>query len=158
MKAATIKQLKDELKHYSEEDLRTLTLRLANFKKENKELLTYLLFEEGNEAGYIESVREEMIEQLDRINSDSFFYMKKTIRKVLRTAKKYIRYSKKKETEVEILIHFCRLLMEISPSIKKSKVLLGIYERQIASIEKAILTLHEDLQHDYNRELNHLYL
>ena len=44
MKAATVKQLKDELKHSTSEELMNLCLRLSRFKKENKELLTYLLF------------------------------------------------------------------------------------------------------------------
>ena len=42
MKAVTIKQLKDELAHKSASELKELCLHLSRFKKENKELLTYL--------------------------------------------------------------------------------------------------------------------
>ena len=45
MKAATVAQLKKELQFKSQEEIMELCLRLARFKKENKELLTYLLFE-----------------------------------------------------------------------------------------------------------------
>jgi len=45
MKTATVTQLKKELKHHSQAELIALCLRLSKFKKENKELLTYLLFE-----------------------------------------------------------------------------------------------------------------
>ena len=45
MKAATVHELKEELKHRSAAQLVELCNRLVRFKKENKELLTYLLFE-----------------------------------------------------------------------------------------------------------------
>ena len=50
MKAATVSQLKKELQHRNPDELLQLCLRLARFKLENKELLTYLLFEADNEA------------------------------------------------------------------------------------------------------------
>ena len=43
MKAVTVKKIKDELSHRSANDLMELCLHLSKFKKENKELLTYLL-------------------------------------------------------------------------------------------------------------------
>ncbi|MEX0362048.1 MAG: hypothetical protein AB3N10_13795, partial [Allomuricauda sp.] len=60
MKASTIAQLKKELQHRSPDELLNLCLRLGRFKKENKELLTYLLFEADHEEGYIESVKAEV--------------------------------------------------------------------------------------------------
>ena len=45
MKAASISEIKTELKGLPPAQLTELCLRLARFKKENKELLTYLLFE-----------------------------------------------------------------------------------------------------------------
>ena len=44
MKAATLNELKHELSHLPAEELLDLCTRLARFKKENKELLTFLLF------------------------------------------------------------------------------------------------------------------
>ena len=60
MKAVTVKVLKDELVHRSPKEMLEICLRLSKFKKENKELLTYLLFEAGDEASYIESVKREI--------------------------------------------------------------------------------------------------
>jgi hypothetical protein len=60
MKAVTVKKIKDELTHKNTTELIELCLRLSKFKKENKELLTYLLFESDAEEGYIESVKEEV--------------------------------------------------------------------------------------------------
>jgi len=156
MKAATVKQIKDELKHNSSEELMNLCLRLSRFKKENKELLTYLLFESHDEASYIENIKLEIDAQFETINRDSYFYIKKSVRKILRMIKKYSRYSLKKETEVELLLYFCRSLKDFKPSIKRNVTLTNIYQRQILSIEKIISGLHEDLQYDYTLALEEL--
>ncbi len=156
MKAATVSQLKKELHYQSKDELVELCLRLSKFKKENKELLTYLLYEADNEDGYIETVKQEIDEQFELINTSSYYYIKKSVRKILRNAKKYIRYSKKKETEVEILLHFSRVLKEMKPSIERNTSLQNIFNRQIIVIKKVILTLHEDLQYDYEEELSSL--
>ncbi|AXT53577.1 hypothetical protein D1818_23135 [Aquimarina sp. BL5] len=156
MKAATVRELKLELNNCSQQELVALCLRLSKFKKENKELLTYLLYEVSNEDNYIEEVREEITKEFSLINTSSYYYIKKSVRKILRVSKKYIRYSGKKETEVEILLHFCSELKNMRPSIRNNNVLLGIYERQIASIKKTIITLHEDLQYDYEQMLDAL--
>ncbi len=158
MKPATVAQLKKELKFRSSDELEELCLRLAKFKKENKELLTYLLFQSHDEEAYIESVKQVIDDGFSTINTNSYYYMKKTVRKVLRMVKKYIRYSKKKETEVELLLYFCEQLKNIKPSIKKNKTLTNLYERQLTLVKKRITELHEDLQHDYTLEIEELNL
>ncbi len=156
MKTATVIQLKNELKYQSQEELLKLCLHLSKFKKENKELLTYLLFEADDEDSFILGVKEETSELFSQINTVSYFYIKKSARKILRIIKKYIRYSKKKETEVELLLHFCTELKEMSPPFYRNTSLQNIYDRQILLTQKAIATLHEDLQYDYNLELDEL--
>ncbi len=156
MKAVTVKIIKDELNHRNSKELIDLCLRLSKFKKENKELLTYLLFESHNEEGFIQSVKDQMDELFDQINVNSYFYIRKSTRKILTLTKKFIRYSQKKETEVELLLYFCSKLKSFRPSIKNSVRLQNIYDRQITSIEKTLKTLHEDLQYDYRIELENL--
>lgn len=158
MKAATLAQLKQELKFRSSEDLEALCLRLARFKKENKELLTYLLFEAEDEAGYTEHIKEFISRRFEEINTDSFYYIKKSVRKILRETKKFIRYSPVKETEVELLLHFCYELWEFKPSIRANTTLMNLYGRQIALVRKKVGALHEDLQFDYMREIENLPL
>ena len=156
MKAASIKELKEELKLRSPNDLQTLCLRLARFKKENKELLTYLLFESSDEFAFIENVKAEMDEQFNDINRKNYYYIKQSIRKILANTKKYIRYSQKKQTEVELLIYFCFKLKNFVPSIQYNTTLKNIYLRQVESIKKTVASLHEDLQFDYNQDLKEL--
>jgi hypothetical protein len=156
MKAVTVKELKEELNNRTPKELRELCLRLSKFKKENKELLTYLLFESSSEESYVESVKKEIDQQFEQINKKSYYLIKKSIRKVLRNVKKYIRYSQKKETEIDLLIYFCAKLKKISPSVQKNTGLLNLYYRQIETIRKKLSSLHEDLQYDYETELNAL--
>lgn len=156
MKSATVANIRKELKHKSNEELAELCLRLSRFKKENKELLTYLLFEADYEAGYIETIKAEIDEQFEQINTNSFFYIKKSVRKILRNTKKYIRYSLNKETEVELLLYLCKKLKAMTPSISKNTTLTNLYDRNIIAIKNKVKNLHEDLQYDYNLELEAL--
>lgn len=156
MKIESIVTIKKELKHLPKEDLLELCLRLGKFKKENKAILTYLLFEAHNEDGYIASVKLTLDELFEGINTTSYFYMKKTIRKILRQIKTYSRYSLKKTTEIELLLYFCERLNELQPSIHKNTTLSNLYDRQIGYIKKKISVLHNDLQYDYNLQLNAL--
>uniref|UniRef100_UPI00404A23A8 hypothetical protein n=1 Tax=Gelidibacter sp. TaxID=2018083 RepID=UPI00404A23A8 len=156
MKAVSVTTIKKELQHNSTDELVELCLRLSKFKKENKELLTYLLFESHDESGYITSVKSEIDALFETINTDSYHYIKKSVRKILRTLKKYARYSLKKETEVELLLHFCQRLKDFEPSIQNNLTLMNIYQRQIVSIKKIVSTLHEDLQYDYHLALEEL--
>lgn len=156
MKTASVVQLKKELKHRSEEELMELCLRLSKFKKENKELLTYLLFESDYEAGYINSVKEQIDNYFEAINTSSYFYIKKSVRKILRETKKFIRYSGNKETEVILLLYFCEKLKAIRPKIAHNVTLQNLYNRQLDYIAKKIDALHEDLQLDYQNELEAL--
>jgi len=156
MKAATVSELKKELHTRSEKELIELVLRLSKFKKENKELLTYLLYEIEDEPSFIKSIKIEIDELFEGINTSRTFYAKKTIRKILRNIKKYCRYSKKKQTEVELLMYFCVKMKTLPAYIKRSTVVKNIYARQVVLIKKAIGKLHEDLQYDYTLEMEEL--
>jgi hypothetical protein len=67
--------------------------------------------------------------------------------------KKHARYSNKKETEIELLLYYCYKLKTFKPSISNNVTLTNIYLRQVDSIEKKIIKLHEDLQYDFNIQL-----
>ncbi len=153
MKPASLKEIKTDLQHKSNDELIALCLRLVRFKKENKELISYLLFDISNEEGYVDGIKKEMLLQFSEINTSSYYFIRKSSRKILRDCKKFIRYSQNKETEVELLLFYCQQLYNFTPSIKKSKALVNLYFRQLEFIKKKIKTLHEDLQYDYQEEI-----
>lgn len=156
MKAASLKLIKSELDLLHPDKLKALCLQMAKFRKENKELLSYLLFEADDEQNYIKDVKSEIDELFADINKSNLYLAKKTIRKILRIANKYIKYSGSKQTEVEILIHFCNNLRNTGISLSQNTVLGKIYFRQLIKIQKAVSALHEDLQFDYAQEIKNL--
>lgn len=156
MKTVTVRELSQELTYRTPKELRDLCLRLSRFKKENKELLTYLLFESSDELAYIKGIKKEMDEEFEQINRTTWYYIRKSVRKILKNTRKYIRYSQKKQTEVELLLYFCTKLKTLSPSIKRNTALTNLYNRQIDTVIKKISDLHEDLQYDFGLELSEL--
>lgn len=153
MKAASISVLKKELSLLPPKDVMEICMRLAKYKKENKELLSYQLFEANDELNYIISVKSEIDAQFAEINRSTMYYIKKSIRKILRTTHKYIRYSGIRRTEVELLIYFCSKLKTSGIPINASTALSNLYQAQFQKIKNALATLHEDLQYDYEQEL-----
>lgn len=156
MKAASLQEIKQELKDRTPAQLVELCLRLGRFKKENKELLTYLLFEAADQQQYIRSVKEEMESQYGEINRSNLYIAKKSLRKILRITNKYIRYTGDKVVETELLLHYCMLLQGSRIPYQKSTALVKLRQGQLKKIETAIAALHEDLQYDYRRQLEAL--
>lgn len=155
MKAATVHEIKQELLTLKPAAIAELCLRLARFKKENKELLTYLLFEAHNETAYVQAVKEEMDELFAEINKSHLYFAKKSLRKIIRIINKYCRYSVSKQTEVELRLHFCVTLKESSISLYNT-VISNIYQSQLKKVQTVLNTLHEDLQYDYRKQLEEL--
>ncbi len=153
MITASLNELKQELKTIPPQLVLELCIKLAKYKKENKELLTYLLFEAADEPTYIIGVKEMIDEQFLDLNRSNLYLAKKTFRKVLRTTKKYIKYSQSKSTEVELLLYYCLKVKQSGVRFRSYPVLSNLYDRQIEKIEKSIAALHEDLQYDFLEEL-----
>lgn len=158
MKPASVNEIKQKLKDIDKKDLIEICQRLARYKKENKELLTYLLFEEDDLPNYIKNVKEEIDEGFLQINISNVYFAKKTIRKALRIANKHIRYTGSKTAETEILLHYLTNFKGLNLNWQKSTALVNLYKSQLKKIDAAIATMHEDLQYDYARELGRLKL
>lgn len=157
MKTATSQEIKKELQHLSAAKLTEICLRLARFKKENKELLSYLLFEEHDEQGYVASVKTMIDDEFAEVKvSNSPYLLKKSCRKILRQTNKYIRYTSVETTEVELLMHYCEAFRAAKIPLDKSTALTNIYLSQTKKLEKLIKNFHEDLQYDYLRQLDSL--
>ncbi|HTF05884.1 MAG TPA: hypothetical protein VK826_17770 [Bacteroidia bacterium] len=153
MKSATIAELKKELEHLEPQRVAELTLRLARFKKENKELLTYLMYESHDLPGFIRQVKEEMDQEFLTMNRDTLYLAKKSLRKILRITGKYVRYAGSKEAEVELLIHFIGNIHRTNIPYRGGAVISNLYDTQVKKIGKLIALLDEDLQHDWTTEL-----
>jgi exopolyphosphatase/pppGpp-phosphohydrolase len=153
MRSATVHELKQELLNMPATELTELCLRLAKFKKENKELLTFLLFEAHNEQGYVQSVKKEIDEEFTQINHNNLYYVKKTLRKILRIINKHIRYTGSSQATIELLIYFLQSIKEAGIPIQKNTIIANLYKGQLEKINKTLLSLHEDLQYDYSSSI-----
>ncbi len=128
--------------------------RLAKYSKENKELLNYLLFEADFESNYIEKIKSDLDDQFDNLSVYKPNLLKKQLQKIARVLKKNIKYSDVKQTEIELLIHFCLKMMKVPVDFHRHPVMINILKRQFVRIEKVIGALDEDLQDDYNKEVD----
>jgi hypothetical protein len=153
MKAASLSDIKKELTALPKPELLELCIRLAKYKKENKELLSYLLFESGDETAFKEEIKAEMDLLFGQINKSNLYLAKKSLRKILRIVQKQVKFSGLKQTEAELLIYYLQHFKDSGISFKRNKVLLNLYERILKNIEKATSTLHEDLQSDLAEEI-----
>jgi len=156
MKAASVSELKQELKKTNPSRLVELCLHLARFKNDNKQFLTYLLFESDDLEAYVKNVKEEMDHEFAEINATNLYYAKKSLRKILRHANKYIRYTNSKTAEAEILMHFLTNFKGLKINLNKSTQLANMYAGQLKKINAAIDAMHEDLQFEYRREVERL--
>ena len=153
MKTASVKEIKQELTAYTQAELLELCMRLIKFKKENKELVTYKVFEAGDEQNYVRSVQEMLDEIFLDVNTSQPYYAKKTLRKIVRTANRYIKYSPEPTSEAEILMHVCQKIQSLGLKLKKNTQILNLYNGLVKRIDKAIQGMHEDLQYDYQRDM-----
>ena len=156
MKAALVSEIKKELQTVHPDRLLELCIHMVKYKKENKELLSYLLFDSDNELQYIKDAKLEIDELFSEMNTTTVFFAKKTLRKILRNITKYAKYTSSKRLEIDLLIHFCKQLNISGLPIGRTPILQNMYQRQVDKCHKIIALLHEDLQFDFREELNEL--
>jgi len=156
MKAESLNEIKQEIKNLSAKEITELCLRLARYKKENKELLSYLLFDAHDIDSYIVRIKESIDESFNDMNKSNVYLAKKTLRKILRQVNKQARFTLSKQTEIELRIHFCSTLKTSGIMLQKNKTLANMYGQQIKKIKTALTGLHEDIQYDYIKQLEQL--
>jgi hypothetical protein len=149
MKAVSLSEIKKELAHLDSKSLQQLCMRVAKYKLENKELLTYLLFEAHNESGYIGMVKAEIDELFETLPKGNVYYIKKSLRKILRITNKQIKYSGHATTELELRLYFCHKVISAGIPLHQSQVLTNLFEKQVKKLETVIAKLPEDLRYDY---------
>lgn len=156
IETASLHEIKLDLKDLESKQLVDLCVRLAKYKKENKELLNYLLFHASNESSFIGAVKEEAEELFRSLPGGNVYYIKKSLRKILRFVNKQVRFSGIAETEIDLRIFFCLKILEHAIPISKGTVLGNLYDQQLKKIESVFKKLPEDLQADYERDYSRI--
>ena len=150
---ASLSEIKKELEKRGKSQLLADCYRLIKFKKENKELMSFILFDSDDLPSFVEKVTTEMDELFEGMNRTNVYFIKKTTRKIVRNLTKYIRFTQSKETEAELLIYFCNCFHRYKIPVNKSRQLLNIYTSQLKKLEAALDALHPDLQYDLRKTL-----
>ena len=154
MKSGSLSEIKKELQELEPKHLADLCIALAKYKKDNKEYLDYLMFESHDKNGFVAQVKQLVDENFVELNpSTNLYYAKKSLRKILRIINKYIKYIGDKAIAAELHIYFCKKLKASEIPIEKSARLVNLKAGEIKKINALICTLHEDLQHDYLKDL-----
>jgi len=156
LKSHTVHEIQKELSTLEKKDVLDLCMRLVKHKKENKELLSYLLFEVNDEKEYLEKVKKALDELFNEISRKSAYTTKKGLQKVVRNLNKFIKNSSKKETELDLRIYFCKKIKVARINLDSSKIISNLYYREIDKIKVAFSKLHEDMQYDYKEDLEKL--
>lgn len=156
MKSASLAEIRKELKSLTREEVVALCEKLAKYKKDNKEYLNYLLFDSIDEDAYAQRIKHDVAEAFNATNTSGFYLAKKSIRRALRIANKYIKYSQKKETEIDVLIFFCEEMNSLDLNWSRSRVLVNLYSRQVQKCKKLYSELHEDLRYEFHERIEAL--
>jgi hypothetical protein len=154
MKAASITEIKKTLVRLDHGELFEACLRLARFKLNNKELLTYLLFMQHDEALFVRHLRDHIDQQFRETPKAH----KKTVRKLIRWMNKCARFSKDKESEIQMRIHFCHALRNSKTPFRSTKVMLNMYTGQLKKIAALIEKFDPDIGNEYRGDLKELEL
>jgi hypothetical protein len=153
---SSIQEQKKELKALSSAELAEICLRLSKYKKDNKELLNYLLFHQHDPRAYVDSVKAELQVEFEQLNKQSY-YCSKSLRKILRNLSRQAKYVANTELELDMLLWFCTNYLQYVDLKTNNKSLQNILLRQFQKMEKLSKKLHEDLQFDYQQESDKIY-
>lgn len=152
----SLNAIKNTLKTLGENELREHLLRLSKYKKENKELLSFILYLEHDKNQFVKDVKLEIKSAFEILNRSNNYYTTKGLRKILRWVNKFIKFSGDSETEVELLLNFCENMRAFQIPTERSTVLLNMYNRQLDRARKAVMQMHEDKAGDYRKVLESL--
>lgn len=152
MKAPTLNQIKKELETIAPDRVMSILLRLIKSKTENKELVSYILFDEADLSTYISDLRYEVEVQMTNLLKSPPYIQKRGLRKVLNYITRHAKYTGTKEAEVELLLFFCQQMNTLGLMRHPSRLIENIYVSQLNKINKKLPLVHEELQVDYQRE------
>jgi len=145
--------LKKELSRRPAKDLIEISLRIARLKKENKELLSYLLFDVEEPLYYAEKLKKEIDSLFEEI-SDSLHI--KSLRKILKMINKYSRFTGNDHGEVELLVYFIKRLLSFNERKMNSQAMQFLIFKVLKKLSTLIPKLDEDLKYDYSVEYDEL--
>ncbi|MGF1636976.1 MAG: hypothetical protein ACFCUU_07880 [Cyclobacteriaceae bacterium] len=153
MKIASLSEIKKELNRLTNLELLGILLDLAKFSADNKKYLFFKLYERDNPGIFLEMVQEELAEAFHNANTNNYYYTKKSAQSIRKTLNKYLKLTKDKTQQIDLIVYFCELMLEFNFLNFGHPVIENIYYAQLGKIDKLVAGLHEDLQFDYQEKI-----
>ena len=153
MIAEKLSDIRKELRSFNNDQLIEIWLSIYKYKKENKELLSYLLYQAADPLAYAESVKTGLTEEFHTLKRYDY-HSAKALRKIIRLIGKHSKYTGSAQVELELLLWFCKNYLIYADTHTHYKPLQSIFIKQLEKIKKLLAKLHEDLQFDYANEYN----
>ena len=156
MKIATLAEIKKELQHLSPKELIDLITDLSKFSTDNKLYLYFKLYGREQPGLFAEMVQEELINDFRNGNQRNAHYAKKSAQAIRRKLNKYLKFTKDKPTQIDLISFFCGSLYEYGYLMHRHPVIENLYLMQMSKVERLLGQMHEDLQNDYQDKVKEL--
>lgn len=156
MQIPSLSVIKKELSYLNEKEINELLLDLVKFNRENKAYLYFKLFSRDNPGLFVEMVQQELEEEFTKANRSNSFHAKKSSQTIRRKLNKFLKLSKTKTDQVDVILFFCEKLTEYGYLRFQHPVVDNLYQVQLGKAKKLILGLHEDLKWDYEIKIKEL--
>lgn len=156
MQLPSLASLKKELQQRDSKELMDLILHLSKLTRDNKAFLYFKLFENDDASLFVDTVKEDLEKAFTSANSKNYYVAKKSAQSIRRILNKYLKLTKDPQAKIELITFFCRQLEAFGYLEYRYPVIDNLYALQVGKAEKLIGKLHEDLQFDYQDELENL--
>lgn len=150
-----LSDLKKELLELSKPELIQLCLRVAKLKRENKELLAYLIYDVDDPLFYAQKLKPEIKEVFNQPFQHAY-YLTKSIRKAMRLITKYYRFTSNKQGETELLIYLVEEFHQSWRYEYRYQALGKIIFRCLEKAQSNLKKIEEDFKADFEQPISEL--
>lgn len=150
-----LSDLKKELLELSKPELIQLCLRVAKLKRENKELLAYLIYDADDPLFYAQKLKPEIKEVFEQPFQHAY-YLTKSIRKTMRLISKYYRFTSNKQGETELLIYLVEEFYQSWRNEYRYQALGKVIFRCLEKAQSNLKKIDEDFRADFEHPINEL--
>ncbi|TAF47108.1 MAG: hypothetical protein EAZ51_07060 [Sphingobacteriales bacterium] len=147
---------KKEIAKLDKQTLANICIRLAKYKSENKELLNYLLFYSYDNQPYIDTLKLDITKAFG-FTTQNEYTISRLLKNLLTHLNKHLKFIADKNLEAEILLAFCNAFIEKIDMRGSYIPLVQVLYRQLVKICKVVEKLDEDLQFDYQIQIDIIF-
>lgn len=151
-----IAEIKKAVGFLDEKELRLLLMEIIGFSTDNKRFAYFKLHEQQDEQFFMSESKEFLLQEFFKAVNTNYWTGKKSLQKLRSTLNKLLKFTKRKDFQLELILYFCLQCKEFGYLSYRHPVIENLYTTQLRKAESLINKLHEDLQYDYEHQLEEL--